>query len=247
MLGAALDFAPFATESVAQRGSEEQYRPVAPSEDVVSAAAQAGPKRSPGAGLAPRRAGRNVFPVVNAPTSGPAGLVPVNGDWRLEKLSRGCPETSGDFLRSVGPSDVAPRRAGPHVSKEPGHWRGFSVTRHRFLMGGPERHTAPRASVFVVGQMRPPAPSTAWQSVSRSWDSGDAQGLRLAAFLKFISKRRLGLLKLKSPKERLPLGCAPSPSVFLPRPSAPPLVAALRSLYQIQASTTESSSETAWA
>ena len=204
MLGAALDFAPFATDSVAQRGSEEQgigqWRRV---RMWSRQPPRQGRKGAPGRGWP-----RNVFPVVNAATSGPAGLVPVNGDWRLEKLSRGCPETSGDFLQSVGPSDVALRRAGPHVSKEPGHWRGFSVTCHRFLTEGPECHTAPRASVFVGGQMRPHAPSTAWQSVSRSWDSGDAQGLRLAAFLKFISKRRLG-------QERLPLGCAPPPSSSL--------------------------------
>ena len=62
------------------------------------------------AGLSRRQAGRGAPAafslLVNAPTSGRAGLLPGDREWRLEKLFRGCPETSGDFLGSVAPQKL---------------------------------------------------------------------------------------------------------------------------------------------
>ena len=83
---------------------------MAPSGDKVSAAAQGGPEGALGAGLSRRQAGRGAPAafslVVNAPTSGRASLLPGDGEWRLEKLFRGRPETSGDFLGSVAPQTL---------------------------------------------------------------------------------------------------------------------------------------------
>ena len=140
---------------------------------------------------------------------------------------------------------------GPHLFKGPALWGGgafYNVPTMfvgaQLLLSEPELCRAPRTSVAVGGQMLPEASPAVWQRVIRSWDSGDAQVFCLAAFLTLIGKGGFGLYHSSSPcKSACSWARFPTPSIS--RRSAPPLVAALRSWYPVQANTKEGSGDTA--
>lgn len=68
----------------------------------------------------------------------------------VRKAFPGMPGNIRRFSAKCWPLRRCSKESGASRFQRAGHWRGFSVTRHRFLMGGPERHTAPRA--FFCGR-----------------------------------------------------------------------------------------------